>query len=126
MRSVFVIALLLIVVVPAMAQDGVSLFRPARVFDGEQMHRGWVVAVQGDKITYAGEADGFDVDAAAQVVEAVDEEVAVVSEGLDHQRAEEVLHASPEVLVQDVRVGHDDHVDGAAGLRQHFSGGRLR
>jgi imidazolonepropionase-like amidohydrolase len=72
MRSVFVIALLLIVVVPAMAQDGVSLFRPARVFDGEQMHRGWVVAVQGDKITYAGEADGFDVDAAAQVVELPD------------------------------------------------------
>jgi len=69
MRKISVIALLLIVVVPAMAQDGVSLFRPARVFDGEQMHSGWVVAIEGSKITYAGDADGFDVNAGTQVVE---------------------------------------------------------
>jgi imidazolonepropionase-like amidohydrolase len=30
------------------------LLKPARVFDGEQMHDGWTVVVQGDRITSAG------------------------------------------------------------------------
>ncbi|MGI8889167.1 MAG: amidohydrolase family protein [Chthoniobacterales bacterium] len=35
---------------------GSYLLRPARVFDGEQLHDDWVVLVQGDKITAAGPA----------------------------------------------------------------------
>ncbi len=31
-----------------------TLLRPAAVFDGEEMHAGWVVLVQGDKIAAAG------------------------------------------------------------------------
>jgi len=37
-----------------------ALLRPARVFDGETMHTGWVVAVAGNTIAYAGGAAGFD------------------------------------------------------------------
>jgi imidazolonepropionase-like amidohydrolase len=36
-----------------------TLFVPERVFDGETMHTGWVVAVNGNKITYAGTPEGF-------------------------------------------------------------------
>jgi imidazolonepropionase-like amidohydrolase len=32
------------------------LLRPAQVFDGEQLHQGWAVLVQGEKITQAGPA----------------------------------------------------------------------
>ena len=66
------IALLLIVTAPAVAQDGASLFRPARVFDGEAMHTGWVVVVAGREITYAGPARGFDESEAGQVIELPD------------------------------------------------------
>jgi imidazolonepropionase-like amidohydrolase len=68
-RSSFVAIVALIATIPAMAQNGVNLFRPARVFDGERMHERWVVAVEGRGIIYAGEADGFDEDDAGQVFE---------------------------------------------------------
>ena len=68
-KTFFIVILALIAAIPALAQDGVSLFRPARVFDGEQMHEGWVVVVQGRDIIYAGDADGFDEDDAGQVFE---------------------------------------------------------
>lgn len=41
---------------PVCAQEPVTLFRAARVFDGEQMHTGWLVAIAGEKIVYAGAA----------------------------------------------------------------------
>lgn len=72
MSKIILIALLLISVMPAAAQDGVSLFRPARVFDGEAMHSGWVVVVEGRAITYAGAAAGFDAGDAGQVIELPD------------------------------------------------------
>jgi imidazolonepropionase-like amidohydrolase len=34
----------------------VTLFRPAQVFDGEEMHDGWVVLVEGASIVYAGDS----------------------------------------------------------------------
>jgi imidazolonepropionase-like amidohydrolase len=34
----------------------VTLLRPAQVFDGEEMHDGWVVLVEGSSIVYAGDA----------------------------------------------------------------------
>jgi len=42
---------------PAFAAESVTLLRPAQVFDGEDMHPGWIVLVRGDSILYAGSAD---------------------------------------------------------------------
>lgn len=39
------------------AQESITLLKPARVFDGENMHSGWVVAVGDDRIVYAGPED---------------------------------------------------------------------
>jgi imidazolonepropionase-like amidohydrolase len=62
-----VISLLLWVMItfPAHAAESVTLLRPARVFDGEEMHANWVVLVSGKTILYAGHADrmpGTDID----------------------------------------------------------------
>lgn len=70
MIKVFLVTILaLIIAMPVAAMDGVNLIRPARVFDGEQMHTGWVVVVEGRHIIYAGDADGFDEAEAGQVFE---------------------------------------------------------
>lgn len=67
-----IVTLLLTVNAPVMAQDGVTLIRPARVFDGEAMHTGWVVVVAGREIVYAGASDGFDTSDAEQLIELPD------------------------------------------------------
>ena len=73
MKKFSLIATLLLTVnVPVMAQDGVSLLRPARVFDGEEMHTGWVVVVAGREIIYAGASGGFDTSDAGQLIELPD------------------------------------------------------
>ena len=70
MRNIAVIALLTALsTTPVVAQEGVNLFRADRVFDGEQMHSGWVVAIEGRQIIYAGKASGFDQGNAGQVFE---------------------------------------------------------
>jgi imidazolonepropionase-like amidohydrolase len=56
---------LLPVVTPA---QGPTLLRPARVFDGEAMHEGWVVRVAGSRIESAGPAASADA-TGAKVVE---------------------------------------------------------
>jgi imidazolonepropionase-like amidohydrolase len=43
----------------SMASDTCWLLKPSRVFDGEGLRNGWVVAVLEDKIIYAGEETGF-------------------------------------------------------------------
>lgn len=54
MRKLFTI-LLLFACFPAFAQtDSLYLFKPARVFDGVEMHTGWVVLVKDQKIAAAG------------------------------------------------------------------------
>jgi len=54
LRSVLVaVALIALASLPLSAQDAL-LLRPARVFDGEAMHEGWSVVVQGGRITAAG------------------------------------------------------------------------
>lgn len=68
-KAFLVTILALIIAMPVAAMDGVNLIRPARVFDGEQMHTGWVVVVEGRHIIYAGDADGFDEAEAGQVFE---------------------------------------------------------
>jgi len=39
------------------AQESVTLLKPARVFDGEETHADWIVLVKGNFILYAGNAD---------------------------------------------------------------------
>jgi len=41
------------------ADEPVTLFQPAHVFDGENMHDNWVVAIAGETIVYAGTAAGL-------------------------------------------------------------------
>jgi imidazolonepropionase-like amidohydrolase len=48
--------------------DSFYLFRPDRVFDGEQMHPGWVVLVKGNKIEQAG-AMNFKLPANTRIIE---------------------------------------------------------
>lgn len=43
------------------AEEPVILLKATRVFDGERMHAGWVVAVQGERIIYAGAAKNMPV-----------------------------------------------------------------
>jgi len=70
MRNIVAIALFATLSATAVvAQDGVNLFRADRVFDGEQMHSDWVVAVEGHQIIYAGNSSGFDQRDAGQVFE---------------------------------------------------------
>ena len=59
----------------ALAQTGplrppatIIVLRPARVFDGETMHEGWAVRVEGDRIAAAGPAAAVDA-AGAKVIE---------------------------------------------------------
>ena len=50
----------------------VTVLKPARVFDGETMHEGWMVLVRGDRIDSAGAT----VDAAgAKVIDQVEDKV---------------------------------------------------
>lgn len=54
--------------------EPVSYFlRPARVFDGEQLHEDWVVLVQGDKIAAAGPAAGITVPNDARTIDLPDQ-----------------------------------------------------
>jgi len=71
------------------ADDGVSLFRPARVFDGEEMHAGWVVVVERSAITYAGDTDGYDANNATRIIELAD---ATLLPGLIEGHSHILLH----------------------------------
>jgi imidazolonepropionase-like amidohydrolase len=50
------------------ADAAVTILKPARVFDGDTMHEGWVVRVKGERIDYAGPDPGGAA-AGAQVIE---------------------------------------------------------
>jgi imidazolonepropionase-like amidohydrolase len=49
----------LLVPVTAAAGDPVTLLKADRVFDGDQMHADWLVAISGEKIVYSGSAHGM-------------------------------------------------------------------
>lgn len=51
----------IVMAIPALAAESVTLLRPAQVFDGEVMHPGWVVLVRGNSISFAGDADDMPV-----------------------------------------------------------------
>lgn len=57
------------------ARDGVTILSPAQVFDGEQMQRGWIVMIEGNKILYAGDS------AAAPSVD-IDQHIALIGQTL--------------------------------------------
>jgi imidazolonepropionase-like amidohydrolase len=49
--------------------DTYTLFKPDRVFDGQQMHNGWWVLVRGKRIEAAGESASITVPANAKIVD---------------------------------------------------------
>jgi imidazolonepropionase-like amidohydrolase len=53
---------------PVRASGPATLLRPARVFDGDQLHEGWAVRVRGDRIEAAGPVASLDA-AGAKVVD---------------------------------------------------------
>ncbi len=68
MRQLLMLCLLFALTGQSGAQETRTLLRPARVFDGEQMHAGWVLAIEGGQIIYAGAPGGAPA-AASTVVE---------------------------------------------------------
>jgi len=53
----------------AQTTETYTLLKPDRVFDGEQMHNGWVVLVKGNRIEAAGDAGNVKAPATAKVIE---------------------------------------------------------
>ncbi|HWZ16235.1 MAG TPA: amidohydrolase family protein [Mucilaginibacter sp.] len=51
------------------ADDNYTLFKPDRVFDGEQMHVGWWVLVSGNQIEAVGEPGSISAPASAKIIE---------------------------------------------------------
>ena len=64
----FVISLFTIIFSSAQQPDKYILLKPARVFDGEAMHEGWIVLVKNNKIEQAGSMN-FKLPAGTQVIE---------------------------------------------------------
>ena len=60
--------LLLVVFCNAQQADKYILLKPDRVFDGEQMHTGWVVLIKNDKIEQAG-AMSFKLPSGSEIIE---------------------------------------------------------
>jgi imidazolonepropionase-like amidohydrolase len=78
------------------------LLKPARVFDGEAMHQGWVVRVAGDRIQSAGPSASVDA-AGAKVVELPG---ATLMPGLVEGHSHILLHAYNETVWND-QVAHE-------------------
>ena len=64
-----IIAAVAAVVLPAAAQQRATVLRPERVYDGETMHEGWVVVVEGNRISAAGPAAEISVPTGAESIE---------------------------------------------------------
>jgi imidazolonepropionase-like amidohydrolase len=54
MKHLFIFCFCLLVSITIFSQAPFTLLKPARVFDGEQMHNDWVVLIQADTIVEAG------------------------------------------------------------------------
>jgi len=96
---------LLLAVAPLAAQaqaPAAMLLKPARVFDGEAMHQGWVVRVAGDRIQAAGPSASVDA-AGAKVVELPG---ATLMPGLVEGHSHILLHAYNETVWND-QVAHE-------------------
>ena len=67
-----------------------SVLRPARVFDGEAMHEGWVVVVRGQRIEAAGAAASVTTPAGARVIDLPD---TTLMPGMIEAHSHILLHA---------------------------------
>jgi imidazolonepropionase-like amidohydrolase len=93
-------ATLIAIVMPAAqtpAPPSVTILKPARVFDGETMHEGWVVRVKGDRI----DAVGPDAGAAAPGATTIDLPGATLMPGLVEGHSHVLLHAYSETSWND-------------------------
>jgi len=72
------------------ANAAVSVLRPARVFDGDAMHDGWVVVVRGSRIEAAGPASSVTAPADARTIDLPD---ATLLPGLIEAHSHILLHA---------------------------------
>jgi imidazolonepropionase-like amidohydrolase len=102
-RPLSICFLLALVPLAAQAQaPAAMLLKPARVFDGEAMHQGWVVRVAGDRIQAAGPSASVDA-AGAKVVELPG---ATLMPGLVEGHSHILLHAYNETVWND-QVAHE-------------------
>jgi imidazolonepropionase-like amidohydrolase len=74
------------------ADEGVTLLKPARVFDGETMHEGWAVRVKGERI----DAVGPDAGVAAAGAKVIDLPGTTLTPGLVEGHSHILLHAYSE------------------------------
>jgi imidazolonepropionase-like amidohydrolase len=103
-------AFLAVIAVPLTAQRAqapaanaaVTLLRPARVFDGDTMHEGWVVRVKGDRIEAAGPAASV----SAADAKTVDLAGATLLPGLVEGHSHVLLHPYNETTWND-QVAHE-------------------
>lgn len=79
-----------------------TLLKPARVFDGETLHEGWVVRVNGDRIEAAGPASSVEAGSA----KVIDLPGATLLPGLVEGHSHILLHAYNEVSWND-QVAHE-------------------
>jgi imidazolonepropionase-like amidohydrolase len=91
---------------PAGANDTVTVLKPARVFDGEAMHEGWVVRVKGDRIDAAGPAASVSPAAADANVKTIDLAGATLMPGLVDAHSHVLLHPYNETTWND-QVAHE-------------------
>ena len=84
------------------AAPGVTVLKPARVFDGEAMHEGWAVRVKGERIDAVGAAAGV-ADASARVI---DLPGTTLTPGLVEGHSHILLHAYNETTWND-QVAHE-------------------
>ena len=80
------------------ASAAVTVLRPARVFDGEAAHDGWVVVVRGARIEAAGPAASVAVPAGARTIDLPD---ATLLPGLIEAHAHVLLHPYNETVWND-------------------------
>jgi imidazolonepropionase-like amidohydrolase len=111
MRKTFTIGLLALMPLAAFAQRGGRaarenatpvVLKPARVFDGEAMHEGWVVVVKGDRIQQAGPAASVDTTGATPI----DLSGTTLMPGLVEGHSHILLHAYNETTWND-QVAHE-------------------
>jgi imidazolonepropionase-like amidohydrolase len=111
MRKSLVLALLILMPVAAFAQRGGRgrdnnatpiVLKPARVFDGDAMHEGWVVLVKGERIQQAGPAASVDVTGAM----AIDLAGTTLMPGMVEGHSHILLHAYSETSWND-QVAHE-------------------
>jgi len=82
----------------AQSTESYTLFKPDRVFDGDQMHSGWVVLVKGNRIEAVGEPDNVKAPASSKIIELKD---MTLIPGLIEGHSHLFLHPYDETLWDD-------------------------